>query len=206
MKEKKTKWIHIALIVLIIFLGASLIFELYHEGLGWFSKEMGIRQEKHGYVIVPSDEWVAEEWDPYKEMDRIQKRMDQWFNRMRKSMPGVEFKRIEMFEPDIDFTETENEYVITCDLPGMTKDEINVSVSGNYLAISGTRNVQKEDTKGKGYYCQERRSGYFERTVLLPGPVSENNVKADYNNGILTVRIPKRKMEEELKPKKVQII
>ncbi len=113
MKEKKTKWIHIALIVLIIFLGASLIFELYKEGLGWFSKEMGIRQEKHGYVIVPSDEWVMEEGDPYKEMDRIQKRMDQWFNRMRKSMPGVEFKRIEMFEPDIDFSETENEYVIS---------------------------------------------------------------------------------------------
>lgn len=208
MKEKKTSRIHIALIVLIIVLGAGLVFELYREGTGWLSREMGIKPKKQGqgYIIVPSNEGEMEEWDPYKEMDRIQRRMDQWFNRVWKSMPGVEFKKVEIFEPDVDFNEVGNEYVLTCDLPGMSKDEISVSVSGICLTISGMRNTQKEEKEEREYYYQERRSGYFKRTILLPGPVDENNVKADYNNGILTVRIPKRKMEEEVKPKKVQII
>lgn len=206
MKEKKTKRIHIALIVLIIILGAGLIFELYNEGLKLFSRELGVKPQRQGYFIIPSDELGIGEWDPYKEMVRIQRRMDQWFNRMWEGMPGVSARRVEMFEPDIDFTENENEYIVTCDLPGMSKDEISVSVSGNYLTISGTRDIQKEEAKEKEYYYKERRSGCFKRAVLLPGPVMENEVKADYKNGILTIRIPKRKIEEEIRPKKVQII
>lgn len=205
-REKKAWRMHKMLIVLIILLGALLLIEISREGIGWFSKEVGVKPQRRGYAVVPSYEWEMEEWDPYKEMERIQRRIDRWFNYMWRTMPEMEFKRIEMFEPEIDLTETENEYIVTCDLPGMTKEEISVSVSGNYLTISGTRSIKKEETKEGGYCYKERRCGYFKRTVLLPGPVSENNVKAGYNEGILTIRIQKPKPLEEAKPKKVQII
>lgn len=199
-KEKKVRRIHLILIVLIILLGIGLLMELSREGISWFSKEIEVKPQKRGYIVIPSEE--LEEWDPYKEMDRIQRRMERWFDRVWKSVPGIEFRRMEIFEPDIDLTETDTEYIVVCDLPGMAKEEIEVSVSGNYLIISGTREIKKEER-----YCyQERRHGYFKRTVLLPGPVDENNVKAEYDKGILTVRIPKVKPVEEVKPKKVQII
>lgn len=198
MKERKARRIHIVLIVLILLLGAALLFEFSREGLSWFSKEIGEKPEpRHrGYVVVPSYEW--EEGDPYEEMERIQRRMDRWFNRVWKDIPG----RVEIFEPDIDLTETDSEYIVTCDLPGMEKEKIDISVSGNYLTISGTR----EEAVEKGYRYKERRSGYFKRTVLLPGPVDENNVKAEYDKGILAISIPKRKPDEEVVPKKVRII
>lgn len=205
-REKKVWRIHRVLIILIILLGVLLLIELSREGIGWFSKEVGVKPQRRGYVVIPSYEWEMEGWDPYKEMERIQRRIDRWFNYMWRTMPGVEFKRIEIFEPQIDLTETENEYIVTCDLPGMNKEEINVSVIDNYLTISGTRIIKKEETKEGGYSYQERKCGYFKRTVLLPGSVDENNVKAEYTNGILNIRIQKVKPLEELKPKKVQII
>lgn len=202
MKERKARRIHIVLIVLILILGVALFMEITREGIGWLSKEIEVKPQGRGYIILPSDEGELEEWDPYREMERIQRRMDRWFERVWKSMPGVEFKRMEIFEPDIDLAETDTEYIVTCDLPGMSKEEIEVSVSGNYLTISGTREIKKEER-----YCyQERRCGYFKRTILLPGPVDENNVKAEYDKGILTIRIPKRLPIEEVKPKKVQIV
>lgn len=206
MEEKRARRIHLILIVLIVVLGIGLLWELYHQGIRWISKEMGIKPQRRGYIVIPSDpleEW--EEWDPYKEMDRIQRRMERWFERVWRSMPGIEFRKIEIFEPDIDLTETDTEYVVVCDLPGMSKDEIDVSISRNYLTISGTRNIRREET-GRRYCYQERRCGYFKRTILLPGPVDENNVKAEYEKGILTIRIPKKKPVEEIRPKKVQII
>lgn len=206
MKEKKARRIHIVLIILILILGVGLLLELSREGIGWLSKEIEVKPQGRGYIVIPSEELELEEWDPYREMERIQRRMNRWFDKVWKSMPGVEFRKIEIFEPDIDLTETENEYIVTCDLPGMDKEKIDVSVSGNYLTISGARDIKREETKEGGYCYQERRSGYFKRTILLPGPVDENNVKAEYDKGILAIRILKIKPVEEAKPKKVQII
>lgn len=112
-------------------------------------------------------------------------------------------RQLGFFEPEIDLTETQSEYIVRCDLPGVDKDEIEVSVKGNYLTISGSRDIKRKEGI---YYYQERRSGYFQRTILLPGLVAEEGVKAEYKDGILVIRLPKRESIKEWEPKKVQII
>ena len=120
-------------------------------------------------------------------------------------VPGVK-KEVGLFEPEIDLSETKSEYIVTCDLPGVDKDQVEVSVKGNYLTISGRRDIKREKTKEDIYYYQERRSGYFQRTILLPDLVREEAIKAEYKDGILVIRLPKREPANEKESRKIQII
>lgn len=180
---KRENLIHIVLLVLIIILGSALILEISRNGIGWFSRQVAPERREQ---IAP-DVFIV---DPYRETEKIQKELDRMF----------------LYEPDIDIKEKDDEYVVNCDLPGMDKQDIEVSVNGNYLIISGARDVEKEESKEGRYFYRERKSGNFKRIVQLPGPVDESNVKAEYNNGILVVRIQKQKPVEETKFKKVHII
>lgn len=85
-------------------------------------------------------------------------------------------------------------YVLKSDLPGLEKDQINVSVNGNLLTIQGIRKSESSSgDSGGGYYAQERSYGSFSRTVALPGPVNESAITASYKEGVLTVTLPKTK-------------
>ena len=115
-------------------------------------------------------------------------------------------KQLGVFKPEIDFTETEFEYIVRCDLPGVEKNQIEVSVKGNYLSISGRRDIEKGEVREETYYYKERKSGYFQRNILLPGLVDEKGVRAEYKDGILVIRLPKQKPVKEWELKKIQII
>lgn len=121
------------------------------------------------------------------------------------SMPSTKMG-FDFFEPEIDLTETGSEYVIRCDLPGVDKDQIEISVRGSYVTISGRRDIKKEEAKEGVYYYRERKSGFFQRSILLPGLVAEEAVKAEYKDGILVIKLPKKEPTEEPEAKKVQII
>jgi HSP20 family protein len=105
------------------------------------------------------------------------------------------------FVPSADLSETENAYEIRMDIPGMEAKDINVQVQGNVVTLSGDRKEEKEE-KGKTYHKIERRVGGFSRMITLPSGVNEDEVAADYNQGVLTVKLPKR---EEAKSKKVNV-
>jgi HSP20 family protein len=94
----------------------------------------------------------------------------------------------------IDLEDTGNAYVLTSDLPGLEKDQINVSVNGNILTLQGIRKSESssQDQSG-GYYAQERSYGSFSRSLALPGPVDEGAITASYKEGVLTVTLPKLK-------------
>lgn len=118
-------------------------------------------------------------------------------------------KVVGFFEPEIDLSETESEYIVRCDLPGVEKDQIEVSVKGNYLTLSGRRDIKREESKEDVYcyyYYRERRSGDFKRSILLPSLVDEGGVQAEYEDGILVIRLPKLKPAEQRGLKKIQII
>lgn len=121
-------------------------------------------------------------------------------------VPSIK-ERVGFFEPEIDLTETESEYIVRCDLPGVDREQIEVSVKGNYLTISGRRDIKREEETKEGvYYYKERRSGYFQRSLLLPGLVDAEGVKAEYKDGILVIRLPKLGPIEEGELKKIKII
>jgi HSP20 family protein len=105
------------------------------------------------------------------------------------------------FAPSADLTEADNAFEIRMDVPGMDAKDINVQVHGNAVTISGERKEVKEE-KGKTFHRIERRSGSFARTLTLPCEVNEDEVAAEYVQGVLTLTLPKC---ETAKVKKVAV-
>lgn len=95
-----------------------------------------------------------------------------------------------MWEPTLDLSETEKEFVIRLEAPAMARDDFDVDLDRNLLTLSGKRELHKEE-KGEDYLWQERQEGRFVRTIRLPAQVQESKVEAVYVDGVLTVRLPK---------------
>ena len=106
-----------------------------------------------------------------------------------------------MWEPTLDFSETEKEFVVRLEAPGMTRDDFDVDLDGNLLALSGKRELRSEE-KGEDFLYRERQEGRFLRTIRLPAKVDEKKVEAVYTDGVLTVKLPKM---EQLPKTKVPI-
>ena len=103
--------------------------------------------------------------------------------------------------PTTDISETDDSYEVRAELPGIPKDDIHISVKDNVLSIKGEKRQENED-ESKTYKRIERRYGTFERNFTLPPKVDTDNIKAKFNDGVLTLSIPK---PEEVKPKEIPI-
>ena len=103
--------------------------------------------------------------------------------------------------PSVEMYEKEDKFVVRTELPGMRKEEFDISVLGNTLTIKGERKAESE-VKDEDYYRCELCYGKFSRSVALPAAVEAKKVEANYENGILEVTLPKA---EEAKPKKVEV-
>ena len=110
-------------------------------------------------------------------------------------------RQMDGFVPATDVEETDREFKIVFELPGMEKKDIKVSVEDNVLTVSGERKERSEG-KDKNYVRSEIRCGSFTRSFSLPRTVDVNNVSADYRDGLLIVTLQKT---EEAKPKEIQI-
>ncbi|WP_138431525.1 Hsp20/alpha crystallin family protein [Fodinibius saliphilus] len=120
--------------------------------------------------------------------------MDEFFNDAVNSRRGT-------FVPTIDISETEDEFQITAELPGMDKDDITINLENSRLSISGERSFEKEET-GKKFHRVESKYGSFERSFQLPDNVDESSISATYDNGLLNIAI--QKSEQEV-TKKIEI-
>ena len=103
--------------------------------------------------------------------------------------------------PAVDIYETENELVLKTDLPDVKEKDLDIRVENNLLTIRGERRFE-EKVKEDNYLRIERNYGSFSRSFGLPNTVNTEAINADYNNGVLTVELPKR---AELKPKQVKV-
>ena len=103
--------------------------------------------------------------------------------------------------PAVDVFEDKDNFVVKAELPGMKKEDIVVSLHDDSLSISGER---KNETRSEDaeVYRSERFFGQFQRTVMLPATVAAEKIKAEYQNGVLTVTLPKA---EEAKPKQIDV-
>lgn len=100
--------------------------------------------------------------------------------------------------PSFDLSETEKEYVVRLEAPGIHKENLDLNYSGDLLTITGKREMTKEK-EGERYLWRERELGRFLRTVRLPMPVAAARIEASYQDGILTVRLPKETPEPSSK-------
>jgi len=104
--------------------------------------------------------------------------------------------------PGIDIMETENHYKIFADLPGMTKNDIDINVEQDVLTVRGTKKPPVEKKEKDRFYHFERKYGEFERSFNLPSNVDSNSIEAHYTDGVLEIAIKKM---DEVKPKSIEI-
>src|SRR5689334_6395958 len=137
-------------------------------------------------------------WDPVRELDSLQGDMNRLFDRFFEGRTGNGGRR---WIPPMDLRETQDHLVLRGDLPGLTEDDIDIEIKDNVLTVSGERKADKEE-RGEGYYRVERAFGSFSRSLTLPQGVDADQVEANFDKGVLEVRIPK---PAEAKPTRVQI-
>jgi HSP20 family protein len=139
-------------------------------------------------------------WEPFRELAALQNEMGRWMSQISGGVtPGN--GQSSTWLPAVDVWESEQELVLSFDLPGISEEEIAVELDDNVLTVSGKRERTAEHSSDR-FYRFERRFGTFSRSVTLPAGVKESDIKADYTNGVLEVRVPK---PEEQKPKRIQI-
>ena len=105
------------------------------------------------------------------------------------------------WRPLVNVEEADDKFMLTAELPGMTKDDINIDVVDNVLTIGGEKKDERDD-KEKNFHIVERCYGEFKRTFTLPDTVDDEKIEAEFKDGILRVTIPK---VEQPKPKEIKV-
>ena len=103
--------------------------------------------------------------------------------------------------PTLDISESENEVTIRAEIPGVDPEDLDISVSGDYLTLSGEKKEETEEEE-ENFYRSERRFGQFRRQVALPSFVDKEDVSAEYKNGILVIKLKKT---AEAKPRRIPV-
>jgi HSP20 family protein len=130
------------------------------------------------------------------ELARLHREMDDLFNTFFGGWPTYEHK----LWPAIDVAEDENAIVVKAEVPGCKADDVEISVHGNTLTITGEKK-QEEEKKEKGYYHMERSYGSFRRDLSLPDDVDPAQVEATCKDGVLTITLPKAEKAKAVKVK-----
>jgi HSP20 family protein len=139
-------------------------------------------------------------WEPLRELGSLQNEMNRLFNTVFDTpQPGGSTLRRWM--PAMDLVETDENFVLRADLPGLSEDDIKIEFDDGTLTVSGERKAEHE-SKGEGYYRVERAFGSFSRSLTLPQGTDPEAVNASFDRGVLEVRIPK---PEQRKPRRIEI-
>lgn len=164
--------------------------------LGENIKKMRPTDADHHHAVTDHHKEVAAvslmRWNPLEELDRLRREMDRSFARLW----GEESHRREPASasrgwwPAVDLVETENEMILTADLPGIDPKAVRIEVRKESIVLEGRMEESREESDDR-YWIQERRMQSFQRTISLPAETDPDKAKASYENGILRVTMPK---------------
>jgi HSP20 family protein len=140
-------------------------------------------------------------WQPMREMVTLRDAMDRLFDEAFTRPWGALDGWRGIGGPSVDMFETENDVVIKASLPGLKADDVQINVTGEMLTLKGETKETTEENE-KSYHMREQRYGAFERSISLPTLVTPEKAKAEFEDGILTVTLPKA---EEVKPKTITV-
>lgn len=136
----------------------------------------------------------------WSDLDDVSNRLSRFFDESIFNAPMRESGR---WVPPVSVSETSDELLLTAELPGMSEDDISIDLENNVLTISGEKNeVREEGDEERRYHVYERHFGSFNRSFTLPRTVDPNDIRATFDNGILTVKMPK---VAEAKGRKIEI-
>lgn len=138
---------------------------------------------------------------PMRNLFNLHSQMEKVFGDLFASHEGESDMEGTSWMPTVDISEMENGFEIRAELPGVSENDVNVSVTDNRLTIKGEKR-QEEEIDGKSYHRVERRYGSFQRSFTLPRHVESDGIKAQFTDGVLTLEIPKT---EVAKPTEIPI-
>lgn len=144
-------------------------------------------------------------WNPFREMEDLQRRMSSLWEgspfRRNNLTNGEESISVPEWAPLVDVIEDEKEYLIKVELPEVQRDDVKVTVENGTLTITGERKAEKEQ-RGRRFHRVERHWGRFERTFGIPDDAKSDDVKAEFKDGVLRVRLAK---SEKARPKQIEV-
>jgi len=138
-------------------------------------------------------------WEPFRRAVTLQDQVNRLFGNVLEHSGGE--SNLTSWAPAVDIYETEHELVVKADLPDIDPKDLDIRVENNILTIRGERKFEKRVNEDN-YLRVERAYGSFSRSFALANTVNPEGIKADYQNGVLTLTIPKR---EEAKPKQIKV-
>jgi HSP20 family protein len=138
-------------------------------------------------------------WEPVREMMTLREARDRLFDDA--FTRPINIRDGGWSAPAVDMYQTEDEVVVRAALPGFKADEVQINVTGDVLTLRGEMK-QEEEKNDKAWHIREHRWGSFERSIALPTDVKADKAVADFENGILTITLPKA---EEVKPKTITV-
>jgi HSP20 family protein len=137
-------------------------------------------------------------WEPFRELMTMRDAMDRFFgDAFLRTAGGIGVEGGLM----LDVAQTDNDVIVKASMPGVKPDDIHISVTGDVLSLRGEVKEEKVADEAS-YHLRERRYGSFSRTVSLPTSVVADKAKAEFENGVLTLTLPKA---EEHKPKTITV-
>jgi HSP20 family protein len=139
-------------------------------------------------------------WSPLNRLSSLRSEIDRLFENPLAELSHAS-RLLSGWSPSLDVQEDKDNFYVQAELPGMRKEEIELTLHDGSLSISGERKADQKYEEAEVYRA-ERFVGRFQRTVALPTPVAADKVKAQYKDGILTVTLPK---SEEAKPKQIEV-
>lgn len=140
-------------------------------------------------------------YDPFRELRSLQDEMNRLFMTNVPRSVAQEDLATGGWSPNVDIYESENEIILEAELPGMNREDFEVSIENNVITLKGKREFEKKE-EGDNYHRVERSYGAFTRSFSLPRTVSAEHTTADFRNGVLKVSLPKR---EEAKSRRIEV-
>jgi HSP20 family protein len=140
-------------------------------------------------------------WDPFREFVTLQDRMNRLFRDSYGPESGQEALTTSTFAPPVDIYEDEHNITLKIEVPGISEKDIDVRIENNVLTVHGERKFEKEE-KEENFRRVERQYGSFTRSFTLPNTIDAEQVKANYDKGVLNITLSKK---AEAKPKQIKV-
>jgi HSP20 family protein len=140
-------------------------------------------------------------WEPFRELTSLQSEMNRLFNTVFDAPAPGNGGTMRRWMPAMDLVESGDHFVLRADLPGISEEDVKIELEDGTLTLSGERKAEHEERE-EGYYRVERAFGSFSRSLTLPKGINPDAVTANFDRGVLEVRIPK---PEQRKPRRIEI-
>lgn len=140
-------------------------------------------------------------YDPFRDLRSLQDEVNRLFSTNLSRPFGDEGMARGAWNPSVDIYENKDQIVLEAELPGMKREDFDLSIENNVITLRGERRFEKQD-EGDNFHRVERSYGSFARSFTLPQTVQTDEVTAEYRNGVLRVKMPKR---EEVKARRIEV-